>query len=278
MENSQKMRYQITSELKEIIKNSGFSLNKLSKICKFKVKNIYNINKSINENHLNILAKILKFDKEKLGLKEIEFDYAKNFGKYSYSKPIKFNGVSKEFAECIGIILGDGSISRNRLEIVIDKRDVKLRTHIKNLFNQSFPINLHEYESKNSNAVKLYYYNKNLFNLVMRFGLKNGDKIKNQIKIPYWIKENKEFMIACLRGLMITDGCVYYSKRDKQIYAKFTNHCFNLLNDFQEIAKILGFDFVKANQYNKALYKKDQVARFINALNLSDLKQVGDMV
>jgi len=48
-------RYLVTSKLKRCIKNSGYSLRKISKMCGFKVRNIYAVNKSINENHLKKL-------------------------------------------------------------------------------------------------------------------------------------------------------------------------------------------------------------------------------
>jgi len=262
-------RYIINNKLRTNIIKSGYSLNRLSKICKFKIRNVCSINKSINEKHLDILAKTLKFDKEKLSLKEIKFDYARNLGKYSYSKPIRFNGISSEFAEFIGIMLGDGSITNDVLSISIDKRDTTLKNHIKNLFKKLFLLELREYEHKIKNYLRLQKCSKELVELLVNYGLKRGDKIKNKVKIPDWIKSNDFYIVSCLRGLILTDGCVYYCRRDRKIYVKFTNHCLELLNDFKNSAKKIGFSFVKANNYNTALYRKDQVARFINLTNLS---------
>ena len=275
------IRYKITNELKEAIRNSGFSLNEINKKCGFNIRNIYYVNKSINGNHLFNLANFLKININKLNLKEIKFDYLKNFGYKIYKrehlkdkkkKRLVFQIPSKEFAEFMGIMLGDGGIYQNQITVVIDSRDLLLKEHIKNLFNSLFGLNLHEYKQKDQNAVKLYRCNKNIVEILLKYGLKRGDKIKNGVGVPNWIKSENDYIIACLRGLILTDGCLYYCKRERKTYVKFTNHCFNLLNDFKDISNKIGFNFAKANKYNKTLYRQDQVARFINTLDLTNLK------
>ena len=39
-----------------------------------------------------------------------------------------------------------------------------------------------------------------------------GNKIKQNIDIPRWVKRSRTFSIACLRGLVDTDGCVFVHK------------------------------------------------------------------
>jgi len=43
-------------------------------------------------------------------------------------------------------------------------------------------------------------------------GLKTGNKVKQQVDVPGWIKNNKKFQIACVRGLMDTDGSIFIHK------------------------------------------------------------------
>jgi len=40
-------------------------------------------------------------------------------------------------------------------------------------------------------------------------GLVLGNKVKQQIDIPEWIKSNNNFSLACVRGIIDTDGCFY---------------------------------------------------------------------
>ena len=48
-----------------------------------------------------------------------------------------------------------------------------------------------------------------LINFLEDKGFKPGNKIKNKLRIPSWIKNNRKFLKACLRGLYDTDGSVY---------------------------------------------------------------------
>ena len=42
-----------------------------------------------------------------------------------------------------------------------------------------------------------------------KLGLKQGNKIKQQVDIPNWIKRNKGYSVSCVRGLIDTDGSVF---------------------------------------------------------------------
>ena len=62
-----------------------------------------------------------------------------------------------------------------------------------------------------------------------------GNKVKRQVSVPLWICENFKFRIACVRGLMDTDGGLYshrYRSGEKLYeYLKlcFTNASYPLL-------------------------------------------------
>src|SRR3989338_6336081 len=81
---------------------------------------------------------------------------------------------------------------------------------------------------------------------VNKLGLKIGSKVRQQIDIPLWVKERKSYRIACLRGLVDTDGCVikhrYSVKGKKYCYKKlsFTNSSVPLLRSVFEILSTLG--------------------------------------
>lgn len=111
--------------------------------------------------------------------------------------------------------------------------------------------------------------------VLISFGLKRGDKITNQVRIPEWIKQDSDFSKRCIRGLIDSDGCVYFCKRDRHTYIKFTNHNLFLLSDFRAVAKSLGYNFAKANKWNVCLYRKDEVVRFIN--DVKPFKPIGAM-
>ncbi len=253
-------RFIINKKLKNSIKNNNYSMRELSKILCFQVKNIL-YNKSINEEHLNKLSSFLNMN---FKLKEFNFDYAKNFG--ITQKPIKKNiSKSKELAEFIGIMLGDGNICKNQMVVCFDKRNKKYISYVKEKCKKLFGIDLKYRYLKNTNAAYLYYYNKELIERLINFGLKRGNKIKNQIRIPEWIKQNEAYSKMCIRGLIDTDGSIYVCKREKQKYISFTNFNQQLLNDFKEQTKKLGYSFANSSrQHDACLYRKNEVVRFIN--------------
>lgn len=256
-------RYIITNELKDIIKNHEYSMRKMSKILGFKVKNVYRVNISIREDHLQKLKSLLNID---LNLKEINFDFAKNLGIYAFAQPIKPIKKCDKLAEFVGIMLGDGNICRNAIKISFDKRNKIYINHVKELSKKLFGIELRIKFAPETNQAHLYFYNKTLVEELLKLGLKRGSKIENQIGVPKWIKENENYLKSCIRGLIDTDGCVYICKREKQTYVKFTNFNQQLLNDFKEMTDKLGYSFAKANKRNKCLYRKTEVEKFIKEI------------
>jgi len=265
-------RYKITQELRNAILNSEFSLNKINELCSFQVKNIVNKNISINENHLCILNKILKLNKEDLNLKQIKFDYAKNLGDYSANEPIKFKGKSEEFAEFIGLMLGDGNIYKNIITVTLDKREKEYIKFVNSLFYKIFGLNFNLFIEKRINRVSLHKCYKDLVKILLEYGLKRGNKKLNNVGIPNWIFNNKKYLKACLRGLIDTDGCVYFCKRDKKLYLKFTNRSSKLLEDFKRGCKKFDINFVKGGWDNTHLYKKVEVERFMKVIGFSNTK------
>lgn len=256
-------RYRINDRLRRAIREHPFSLNKMNKVLGFEVRNVYFTNISIKEDNLQKLQSLLRIN---FDLKEIKFDFTKNLGAHAFSQPIKKTRLSKNLSEFIGIMLGDGCIYKNQIHISFDKRNKKYIDYVKKLTKNIFDIDLRTKSIKNTNQFHLYYYNKYLVEKLLEMGLKRGHKIKNQIGVPVWIKENENFAKMCIRGLIDTDGCIYKCKRENQIYIKFTNFNQQLLNDFKEITEGLGYAFAKANRNNWCLYRKDQVAKFIKEI------------
>lgn len=129
-------------------------------------------------------------------------------------KKIKRPAHSAELAEFLGIMLGDGGITR--------------------------------YQAKIS--------------------LKRGHKIRNQVDVPEWIWSCAEYRIACLRGLMDTDGCVFYhryrvnGKMYGYIKLCFTSYCRPLLDSAKRLFESLSL-FPTVHRYDgHRLYLHDTMA------------------
>lgn len=256
-------RYKITDSFRKEIKKSKSHLKGLKLKKGIDLKNILNKNKSIGGDDLENLEIMLN---KKFPLKEIKINPSGNLGKYSNTKPIRRFRKSSDLAEFIGIMLGDGNLWENRVKIAFNKNDLRYIGYVRNLFEKIFGILPRIEHSKKLNGSFLVCNNKILTNKLLALGLKRGNKINNSIIIPRWIKENKNYSKRCIKGLIDTDGCIYFCKRDKKVYLKFTSFNLKLLNDFKSISKRLGYNFVKANKNNVALYRKEEVAKFIKEI------------
>lgn len=110
-------------------------------------------------------------------------------------------------AEFVGIVLGDGSISKDQCQIslhMID--DIEYAKHVGKLASKLFGANHSESRYPKDNALKIVISGVKFVKSLELFGLQKGNKIKHQVDIPRWIKNNPDYLKACIRGLFDTDG------------------------------------------------------------------------
>lgn len=125
--------------------------------------------------------------------------------------PFKKPRFSKELAEFVGILLGDGGISERQIIITLHRvTDQKYSMFVRNLIEKLFHLKAGIYCDTRSLADSIVISRTGLVQFcVERLGLQIGNKVKHQVDIPLWIKGRQTYRIACLRGLIDTDGSVY---------------------------------------------------------------------
>lgn len=162
-----------------------------------------------------------------------------------YSLPIGFN---EKLAEYVGIMLGDGCITPGQCNItlnsVADREYVHFVSQLeKKLFGEEPKL----YKRKDSKALVLYYNSRFIIRYLISIGLKIGNKVRQQVDAPDWIKNNPPYRIACVRGLMDTDGGVFlhrYKVNGKDYFYKkicFSNKSVPLLTFIKKTLEELGF-------------------------------------
>ena len=194
---------------------------------------------------------------------------------------------SEALAELFGIILGDGHVEKimvgNNIRcysIVIagDSRHDNdyLSNYIPSLFEKLLGEKGNLYYSKSSNTMFSKIHGKKIVEFVEKNGIMCGNKKKNNQPIPKWILDNPRYLRACLRGLIDTDGCIYYiSKNNKNLRISYTSYIPNLMNDVRESFLKLGFHPSKVI-VDKYIYlsRKDEIQKYLKEIGFSNQKHL----
>lgn len=185
---------------------------------------------------------------------------------------------SKFLAELFGIILGDGSISDTQVKITFNRfTDKKYSFFVANLIKLMFG----EYPSRynRKSVIDLCLSGVELVKSLEKMGLKRGNKVVNQVKIPKWIMNNKEYARVCLRGLFDTDGGIYIHKHGNQksrwnnLGWCFTNYSLPLTSSAREILMSNGIR-ARGNEKRIFLYAVPEIRKFMERIGSSNPKNI----
>ncbi len=149
------------------------------------------------------------------------------------ARPVK----SEDLAELFGVILGDGGFKGNhQLAVSFNyQTDFEYAQFVGNNIKRMFGLDYTICKRKSGNGADLIVGGTNLIDFLVRNGLRKGNKVSNQVSVPDWINGKFEYRIACLRGLMDTDGGLYRhryisnGKRYEYLKLCFTNYSRPLL-------------------------------------------------
>ena len=158
------------------------------------------------------------------------------------NKNISNNKALKAYV--VGLALGDGNLSNpngraTRLRITCDIKYPKLITKIQKAVGKLLPGNQVSIVTRAGNCVDISCYSNNWENLLGWRSAK-GSKFIQQVNIPQWIKDNRVFSINCLRGLLETDGSIYFDRGYPMIM--FVTVIDPLAQSVMGIIKNLGFE------------------------------------
>jgi len=164
------------------------------------------------------------------------------------SKEIDKPRRSVELAEFIGVMMGDGGISTYQATITLHHEDdLEYAAFVTKLIKRLFKITPSVYHFPKRSVNNIVVSRKELVEYLCALGLPIGNKVKQQLNIPEWIKRNQKFSIACLRGLVDTDGCIFTHRyRAKGIWyaykkISFTSASEPLRKSVHAILQELGF-------------------------------------
>lgn len=191
-------------------------------------------------------------------------------------KEIKTPELNEKLAELIGAYLGDGTINEYQLKIAGDYRyDCLYHIYLSKLVYELFGIKASIKKEKNSNSHLLVVYSKNVCSFLNKnYNIKYGDKIRNKTIIPEKILYDKKLSIACLRGLIDTDGSISRRGRNgSQFCVQFTSHNKSLLKQVSDIGKNLGI-FTFFDKTGAGTNKWGNITKYFRIVGSSNPKHV----
>lgn len=194
-------------------------------------------------------------------------------------KNYKFPKKSVFLAEFVGITLGDGGITDQQIKITLNSEaDKQYILYVKRLITKLFGYEPSMFIYKHFKAVNLYFGGINLIEYLRNLGLKVGNKVKLQVDVPDWIKNNANFSKFCLRGLMDTDGGIFahnYSvggKKYSYLKLNFSNMSQPLRRFvFRTLAKN-GFSPKYAGVKHVWLYSATETQRYLQVIGSSNYR------
>ena len=189
-------------------------------------------------------------------------------------KPLK----NSSLAEFVGILLGDGGITKYQVHISLNRTsDADYANYVTKLGQKLFGLKpLRQYRD---NCVIITFSSIELVDFLVSIGLRRGHKVRQQVTVPAWILGSSTLSWACVRGLIDTDGCVYIDHhqiagRDyKQFCLSFSNASHPLL---EMVLKTLQDQGLEARIYsrNVKLRAYDEVKRYFHIIGSSNPKHL----
>lgn len=136
---------------------------------------------------------------------------------------VHFPKKSVELAEFIGTMMGDGGMHAYQAFITLHHIDDRaygdfIIGRIRTLFDVEPSV----YHRPKYSTISITISRRSLVLKLHALGLPIGNKVRQEFDMPDWIKKNQQYAIACIRGLIDTDGSVItHSYRSKSKWYRY---------------------------------------------------------
>lgn len=138
-------------------------------------------------------------------------------------KPIKIPKITPELCELVGAIAGDGSIQNGKAGYRVSlygnqHKDYEYMKYLSKQIEKLFGLKSKLVIKPGKSCVYFTIYSKNLCEyFIKKFDFSYGKK-SDTLQIPRVIRANNTWLIAFIRGLFDTDGCVTWKNTGKYSY------------------------------------------------------------
>lgn len=196
-----------------------------------------------------------------------------------YVKTFKIPKESEDLAELFGIILGDGGLTRYQCVVYLNSdTDQEFALYVQNLIDKLFNSRPSIYKTRKDHVWKVSIGGVDLVEYLNSKGLSLGNKVLLQVGVPEWISTKEEYVRACIRGLVDTDGCfsihTYKVKNKSYSYPKmaFSNRSEPILRFVYQGLKQLSFNPKRTFRYGVWLHNQQEVRRYLKEIGTRNYK------
>lgn len=195
-------------------------------------------------------------------------------------KKIHYPEESEDLAEACGIILGDGNINDHQVQISTNElADREHAEYVASLFSRLFGVDA-TFGKRERNTLTLVISGINLIEFLASKGLVKGDKVARQVNIPEWILARADFKRGCIRGLIDTDGGIYYHTHTTKsitytnIGLCFTSYSLPLLKSVHRILLDLGLNAKCDNKRHVSIYGEAGIRSYLERVGTNNPKHL----
>lgn len=173
----------------------------------------------------------------------------------------------ENLAFLFGLVLGDGHIEKfprtERLLIALGTDKPGLVSFTTSVMEKVFSKKPVVMKPSYANVARVTFYQKFISK---RLNIPSGSRGKLEIKFPAWIKSNRKYLLACLRGLFEAEGFLSIHLPTYTYNFGFSNKNQSLLKFVRESLTSIGLHpEVRSNAIR--LRKKEEVKYFENLIN-----------
>lgn len=196
-------------------------------------------------------------------------------------KPILRPEFSTELAEFVGIMLGDGHVDRYQITVALNSEvDQEYAGFVKSLIERLFGIRVNVSLRIKAKCVILTASSVELVEYLETIGLIGGNKVTQQVAIPDWIMNDREYSLTCVRGLFDTDGSVFLERHQihgaQYCYTRmaFVNMSVPLRNGVREILQESGIDARIYAERNVTIGRFTDIEKYFRIIGSSNPKHL----
>ena len=240
------------SELRRFIKEDKLTLREIHKQTGTDLRNQIYKGYSVRTSALTSLNKITSFN---------VFAVLGNPMKKEKLAYISSLNITGKLAEFVGIVLGDGHLSKKAIVITLNSAEIEYAVYTQTLVKTLFGLKARIYPIL-GNAIQLKIFSKALVDRLVEIGLKRGNKVKQQVGVPPVLIP--KYSCDVIRGLFDTDGSIYL-KSHKYLNLSYTSYSKPLLLFFNQFCEDLSIrTYLK--ERDVLIQSKQSVHKFLSVV------------